>query len=93
MAGERSSSLRKNLPKKYWTRKKSNYRRYWLFSDPNIGGFKENFMRIAGCPSGSVLTDLGLQYKPFCLFGSVKGLYLCQQVCKIGIFHELRMKI
>ena len=36
------------------------YRRYWLFSGPNIGGFKENFMRIAGFPSGSVLADVGL---------------------------------
>ena len=34
-------------PTKYRTGKKSKYRRYWVFSGPNIGGFEENFRRFA----------------------------------------------
>ena len=29
----------------------------------------------------------------FGTFGSVKGLYLCQKVCKIGVFHKLMIII
>ena len=34
-------------PTKYRTGKKSKYRRYLVFSGPNIGGFEENIMRFA----------------------------------------------
>ena len=29
----------------------------------------------------------------FGTFGSVKGLYLCQKICKVGIFHQLTIKL
>ena len=40
------SSTRSQPPTKYRTGKKSNYRRYVVFSGPNIGGFKEHFKEI-----------------------------------------------
>ena len=33
-------------PTKYRTGIKSKYRRNWVFSGPNIGGFEENFRRF-----------------------------------------------
>ena len=51
------------------------------------------------CQQGPLRVPKRVCYRPrsvirtFVTFGSVKGLHLCQKVCKVGIFHHLTITL